>query len=55
MVSDAYEKFGTIEVLMNNAGIRYVSPVENFPDEKWDAIIRIILSASFQLCKLIEK
>ena len=53
MVSDAYQKFGTIEVVMNNAGIQYVSPVENFPDEKWDAIIQIILSASFQLCKAV--
>lgn len=53
MVSDAYEKFETIEVVMNNAGIQYVSPLENFPDEKWDAVIQIVLSASFHVSKAV--
>ena len=53
MVSEAYEKFGTIEVVMNNAGIQYVSPLENFPEEKWYAIIQIVLSAGFHVCKAV--
>ncbi len=39
--------FGSVDVLVNNAGIQFVSPVEEFPIEKWDAIIAINLSAAF--------
>ena len=53
MVAEAYQKFGVIEVIVNNAGIQYVSPVENFPEEKWDAIVAIILSAAFHLSKAV--
>lgn len=53
MVSDSYEKFGSIEVVMNNAGIQYVSPLENFPEEKWDAIVQIVLSAAFHVSKAV--
>ncbi|MBS1600249.1 MAG: 3-hydroxybutyrate dehydrogenase [Bacteroidetes bacterium] len=53
MAESAIRKFGSVEVLINNAGIQYVSPVENFPDEKWDDIIHIILTAAFQLTKAI--
>ena len=38
MVADAQKHFGSLDVLVNNAGIQHVSPVEDFPDEKWDAI-----------------
>jgi 3-hydroxybutyrate dehydrogenase len=37
--------------LVNNAGIQHVAPVENFPDDRWDAIIAINLSASFHAIK----
>ncbi len=47
MVADAQAKMGSLEILVNNAGIQYVSPIENFPVEKWDAIIAINLSAAF--------
>src|SRR5471030_17556 len=36
MVADAIKTFGTIDVLVNNAGIQYVAPIDEFPDEKWD-------------------
>jgi len=39
--------FGGLDILVNNAGIQHVAPVEEFPREKWDAIIGIILSSSF--------
>ncbi len=43
----AIAKFGAIAVLVNNAGIQYVSPIENFPLEKWNALIGINLTAAF--------
>src|SRR5262249_36881375 len=50
---EALDKFGSVEVLINNAGIQFVSPVEDFPEDKWDAIIAINLSATFHLTKAI--
>jgi 3-hydroxybutyrate dehydrogenase len=47
MVSTAEKTFGSLDVLVNNAGIQYVSPIEEFPVEKWDQIIAINLSAAF--------
>jgi len=43
---------GPIDILVNNAGIQHVSPVESFPDDKWDAILAINLTAAFQAIKL---
>jgi len=47
MVEDAIRAFGQVDVLVNNAGIQHVEPVETFPPEKWDAILAINLSAAF--------
>lgn len=47
LVKDAEKAFGNIDILINNAGIQFVSPVEEFPPEKWDAIIAINLSSAF--------
>jgi 3-hydroxybutyrate dehydrogenase len=47
MVEEAEERLGSVDVLVNNAGIQHVSPIEDFPPEKWDAIIAINLSSSF--------
>lgn len=55
MVSDGIAKFGSIDVLVNNAGIQHVSAVEDFPEEKWDAIIGINLSSAFHLTKAVWK
>jgi 3-hydroxybutyrate dehydrogenase len=47
MVALGERTFGSVDVLVNNAGIQFVSPVEEFPVEKWDAIIAINLSSAF--------
>jgi 3-hydroxybutyrate dehydrogenase len=47
MVQQAEEVFGAVDILVNNAGIQHVSPVEDFPPEKWDAILAINLSSAF--------
>jgi 3-hydroxybutyrate dehydrogenase len=47
MVALAETTFGSVDVLMNNAGIQFVSPIEDFPVEKWDQIIAINLSSAF--------
>lgn len=43
----ATKEFGGVDILINNAGIQYVSPIAEFPTEKWDAIIAINLSSAF--------
>ena len=47
MVAQAARELGGVDILVNNAGIQHVAPVEEFPLEKWDAIIAINLSAAF--------
>jgi 3-hydroxybutyrate dehydrogenase len=51
MISDAEKTFGAIDVLVNNAGIQFVAQVEDFPVEKWDAVIATNLSAAFHTCR----
>src|SRR3974390_3088717 len=47
MIALGEKSFGSVDVLVNNAGIQFVSPIEEFPIDKWDAIIAINLSAAF--------
>jgi len=47
MVRTSERTFGSLDVLVNNAGIQFVSPIEEFPIEKWDQIIAINLSSAF--------
>ena len=44
---DGGKTFGSLDVLVNNAGIQFVSPIEDFPIDKWDQILAINLSAAF--------
>ena len=52
MMAFAKDKFGGVDVLVNNAGIQHVANVEDFPPEKWDAIIAINLSSAFHTSRL---
>jgi len=52
LVSLTTSHFGSLDVLVNNAGIQFVSPVEDFPADKWDAIIAINLSSAFHTIRL---
>lgn len=45
-------EIGPIDILVNNAGMQHVSPVEEFPPEKWDAVIGLNLSAAFHTTRL---
>jgi len=47
MVATADRDFGGVDILVNNAGIQHVAPIEEFPIEKWDAVIAINLSSAF--------
>lgn len=51
LVLQCVAHFGSIDVLINNAGIQHVSPIEDFPDDKWNDIININLNAVFHLTK----
>jgi 3-hydroxybutyrate dehydrogenase len=51
MVKTAHDKTGRVDIIVNNAGIQFVSPVEDFPVEKWDAIIAINLSSAFHMIR----
>jgi 3-hydroxybutyrate dehydrogenase len=53
MVARAERQLGQIDVLVNNAGIQHVAPIEEFPEEKWNAILAINLSAAFHATKAV--
>lgn len=53
MTDYARAEFGKVDIIVNNAGIQHVMPVEEFPDEKWDAIQAINLSSAFHLIKAV--
>jgi 3-hydroxybutyrate dehydrogenase len=51
MVATCADQLGGPDIVINNAGIQFVSPIEDFPTEKWDAIIAINLSSAFHVIK----
>jgi 3-hydroxybutyrate dehydrogenase len=51
MIAFAARELGSVDVLVNNAGIQHVAPVDEFPEEKWDAVIAINLSSAFHATK----
>ena len=52
MMRFAAERFGGVDILVNNAGIQHVAMIEDFPTEKWDAVIAINLSSAFHTTRL---
>ena len=52
MLAHANARFGQVDILVNNAGIQHVARIEDFPVERWDAIIAINLSSAFHATRL---
>ena len=52
MLLDAEKTLGSIDIIVNNAGIQFVAPVDNFPVEKWDAILSINLTSAFHMIRV---
>ena len=53
LVRCALDTFGGVDVLVNNAGIQFTAPIEQFPPERWDAILAINLSSAFHTMRLV--
>jgi 3-hydroxybutyrate dehydrogenase len=53
MADLARAEFGKVDIVVNNAGIQHVAPIEEFPEDKWNAIFAINLSAAFHLIKAV--
>lgn len=53
LVDYTLEKFKRVDILVNVAGIQTVSPIENFPEDKWDFMINLMLTAPFLLTKYV--
>jgi 3-hydroxybutyrate dehydrogenase len=53
MIAEAAHIFGRVDILVNNAGIQHVAPVDEFPLDKWDAIIAINLNSAFHTIRSV--
>lgn len=52
MIKETKEKFGSLDIIVNNAGVQHVAPIDEFPPEKWDQIIAINLTSAFHMTRL---
>lgn len=53
LIGEAQRRFGTVDILINNAGIQHVAAVEQFPPDRWDTILAINLSAAFHTIRAV--
>ncbi|MFS8038174.1 3-hydroxybutyrate dehydrogenase [Xanthobacter sp. AM11] len=53
LVEEAARRLGPIDILVNNAGVQHVAPLAEFPDEKWDLLLAVNLSAAFHASKAV--
>ncbi|SIT51198.1 D-beta-hydroxybutyrate dehydrogenase [Paraburkholderia piptadeniae] len=53
MAQQAIDAFGKVDIVVNNAGIQHVAPIDEQPDDRWDAVIAINLSSAFHLVKAV--
>ena len=53
LVDAALARYGRVDILVNNAGIQHVAPIEEFPEEKWEFMIALMLTAPFRLTKYV--
>ena len=53
MIESAHAEFGKVDIVVNNAGIQHVAPIEEFADDRWDAVMAINLSSAFHVIKAV--
>ena len=51
LVDATVEKFGRLDIMVNNAGLQFVAPMVEFPEERWDTLIGVMLTGTFLCCK----
>lgn len=51
LMNAAVEKFGQLDILVNNAGLQHIAPVIDFPEERWNYLIEVMLTGPFLCCK----
>jgi 3-hydroxybutyrate dehydrogenase len=51
LVDAAVERFGRLDIMVNNAGLQFVAPVVDFPEERWNLLIGVMLTGTFLCCK----
>lgn len=51
MIKETAAKFGSVDIIVNNAGVQHVAPIDEFPPEKWDQIIAINLTSAFHMTR----
>ena len=53
MCADCAEQLGPVDILINNAGIQFVAPVDEFPEDRWNAVMDIIMNSAFHTTKAV--